>query len=123
MIDIDPFLWIPKPQRLRLRRVKGFNLQELSRSINGLPAFNCARPGPLGNPYHHRSDGTSMTAEMATRLFRAAILRDGHFYNERGQIIWQRDVRRMLWRHNAACFCPLDAEWCHVDALLEVAKS
>lgn len=122
-IDVDQFVWAPRPVRLQLRRVSGFNLQTLSRSINGLPAFNCARPGPLGNPFHHASDGTKHTPEIATRMFRASLLRDGFFYNEAGNIIWARDVQRILQRRNGACFCKPKAKWCHVDTLLEVANS
>ena len=33
-----------RPVRLRLSRAKGFNLQEHSQAVNGLPAVNCARP-------------------------------------------------------------------------------
>jgi hypothetical protein len=41
----------PRPVRIQLSRRKGFNLQEHSRAVNGLPAVNCARPGPFGNPF------------------------------------------------------------------------
>jgi hypothetical protein len=37
------------PVRLQLSRRKGFNLQEHSRAVNGLPAVNCSRPGIWGN--------------------------------------------------------------------------
>ena len=39
------------PVRLQLSRRKGFDLQALSRGVNGLPAANVARPGKYGNPY------------------------------------------------------------------------
>lgn len=37
--------------RLRLSRAKGFDLQLMSRTANGLPARSVARPGPFGNPW------------------------------------------------------------------------
>jgi len=40
-----------RPVRLRLSRARGFDLQALSRSVNGLAAINCARPGKWGNRY------------------------------------------------------------------------
>mgnify|MGYP001581696887 CR=1 FL=1 len=41
----------PRPVRLRLSRRPKFNLQKHSRSINGLPAVNVARPSKWGNPF------------------------------------------------------------------------
>lgn len=43
-----------EPQRLRLSRVKGFDLQAASQATNGLPAVNVARPGKWGNPFDFR---------------------------------------------------------------------
>jgi hypothetical protein len=40
------------PIRLRLSRAKGFDLQLLSRTTNGLPVVNVARPGKWGNPFN-----------------------------------------------------------------------
>jgi hypothetical protein len=45
------------PVRLRLSRARGFDLQAASRALNGLPALNVARPGPLGNPFVVGHDG------------------------------------------------------------------
>lgn len=42
------------PQRIRLSRAKGFNLQAASLALNGLPAVNVARPGKWGNPFDFR---------------------------------------------------------------------
>jgi hypothetical protein len=43
-----------RPQRLRLSRAKGFDLQAASRALNGLEAANVARPGKYGNPFDFR---------------------------------------------------------------------
>ncbi len=40
-----------KPQRIQLKRTKGFNLQEHSLSINGLSAVKVSRPTKWGNPF------------------------------------------------------------------------
>ena len=40
-----------RPVRLRLSRVKGFNLQKHSRALNGLPAVKCDRSTKWGNPF------------------------------------------------------------------------
>ena len=55
-----------KPVRLQLSRGKGFNLQAVSRGVNGLPAITVARPGKWGNPFHI-SD--KMSQEQAVGAF------------------------------------------------------
>ena len=40
-----------KPQRLVLSRRAGFDLQDSSLALNGLPAQSVARPGKWGNPF------------------------------------------------------------------------
>lgn len=42
------------PVRLRLSRAKGFNLQEHSRAVNGLPAVKVDRSTKWGNPFDFR---------------------------------------------------------------------
>jgi hypothetical protein len=32
-------------------------------------------------------------------------------------------IRRDLAGKDLACWCPLDAKWCHADVLLEIANS
>lgn len=41
-----------QPARLRMRRAKGFNLQEASFWANGLPAVLVSRPSAFGNPFY-----------------------------------------------------------------------
>ena len=110
------------PVRLQLRRVKGFNLQALSRTTNGLAAVNCARPGPLGNPFHTHNDGSRMSAERAVLHFRAQLLRLGWFESDRhGKITMDFIIERCRGR-NCACFCPIESQWCHVDTIIEIAN-
>lgn len=40
-----------RPVRMQVSRKAGFNLQETSHAINGLPAKLVTRPGPWGNPF------------------------------------------------------------------------
>lgn len=40
-----------RPVRLQRKRTPEFDLQTLSRSINGLPAVSVTRPGKFGNPF------------------------------------------------------------------------
>lgn len=47
------------PVRLQLSRRAGFDLQELSRSTNGLPAVNVARPSKWETPSASASRSTS----------------------------------------------------------------
>ncbi len=110
------------PVRLQLRRKLDFNLQALSLATNGRPATNCARPGPFGNPFHHNADGSLMLPKLAGQLFRAQLMGDGWFVNDRGKTIRVPYIRERLAGRNLACFCPVDAEWCHCAPLLEVAN-
>ena len=41
----------PRPQRMQLSRRAGFNLQDASIALNGLPARLITRPGRWGNPF------------------------------------------------------------------------
>jgi hypothetical protein len=114
-----------RPVRLRLSRAKGFNLQEHSRAVNGLPAINCARPGPFGNPFvigerpawpfneftHERVE----TAEEAVALFRRALVKRAATNDD------SIDAIVSLRGKNLACWCALDAV-CHCDVLLELAN-
>lgn len=112
-----------EPIRLQLCRKKGFSLQGLSQAINGKEVVNCARPSRCGNPFHHHSNGTPMSAAEAETHFRAQLVRLGWFVNEHGQTITTQWIRDNLKGKNLACFCKVDAEHCHVNVLLEVANS
>ncbi len=97
------------PQRLRRRRVKGYDMQRESRALNGLEAVSCTRPGRYGNPYVP-GGLAALDLPGALSLFRshlmAMLLSDGQF------LLPLRDK-------NLACWCALDADHCHVDVLLD----
>jgi hypothetical protein len=100
-----------KPERIQLRRSKGWRLQEVSRALNGLPAVNVARPSKWGNPYRIKR-----TAAACVAKFRQWIANNPWNYPFHGEI------RRELRGKNLACYCELDAA-CHADVLLEIANA
>jgi hypothetical protein len=121
-----------KPVRLQLSRRKGFDLQQLSKDTNGLPAVNVARPGPWGNPWRIGEPGIPTAAE-AVRRFRSAVhgfTSNGSFCPPHanpdsyiGRIIHESP---MLRGKNLACWCglpkPGEPDICHAAVLLEIAS-
>lgn len=112
------------PERIQLRRVKGWRKPE--------GAVNVARPGKWGNPfkvgsrlgdvpavlakkcgYMSLSMDTVLTAEMAVNLYRAHLARYPHLLAQ---------IRQELRGRDLACWCK-PGEPCHADVLLEVANS
>ena len=138
------------PMRLRLSRQKGFNLQDVSRAINGLHAVNVARPGALGNPFivgqpsgvfqegmGHKGHAEvlipALTIEQCIEFYRELahgmvspeMHPHGHqwmsrFHKEHGGHPLEY-IRVFLRGANLACWCPPDAA-CHTDVLLELAN-
>jgi hypothetical protein len=129
-----------KPVRLRLSRAKGFDLQLLSRTTNGLPAKKVTRPGRWGNPFtkeavinwhlgDYMGDRLAIWREEATEIFRVWVSgREPAEY-------WKHPfygVKLCDWDcsplrgHNLACWCPLpepgQPDHCHAAVLLEVAN-
>lgn len=114
------------PVRLQLSRRKGFNLQELSRATNGLPAVVVRRPSKWGNPFNVKDAEEAGYRDghgMAVYAFRCWL---------RGAPDWQRgdlrDARDFILKNlpelhgkNLACTCPPDKS-CHADVLLELAN-
>ena len=106
------------PVRLRLSRQKGFNLQALSREVNGLAAVKVDRTTMWGNRWsvgtHSNTLGRAIaTVEEAVGLYRLRAWPEPHHVN------W---VKERLRGCNLACWCALDAP-CHADVLLEMANS
>ena len=123
-----------KPQRIQLSRRAGFRLQEMSRKLNGLPAVNCARPGPLGNPYrigHVVGDTWVEDARQSVILFQTALcyimaggsMSPPRLHSDLCDIISRLPESR---GKNLACWCPLpkpgEPDWCHAAVLLEIAN-
>ena len=113
-----------RPQRIVLSRKAGFDLQAVSRALNGLPAQSVARPGPWGNPF------TIAGVAAETGLDQAAAQAEAvrrHRLWLRGELAGDRpppsagDIRATLAGRNLACWCRAGSP-CHVDNLLEIAN-
>lgn len=112
-----------KPQRIRLSRRKGFNLQEHSRAVNGLEAVKVDRSSKWGNPFYvgepDPKRGTYFACvdiQEAVEAFEYSLLNDGVGV---GHLLDDIDELR---GKNLACYCQLDVS-CHADILLELANS
>ncbi len=113
------------PDRVRLSRRKGFDLQAAGKALNGLDTVSVARPGPFGNPFVVGRDGTR---EECVRYFE--LMLSGYFPVAAGPSIdEQRHARQTILDRleelrgkNLACWCRLDGKPCHADALLLVAN-
>lgn len=126
------------PVRLQLRRVKGFDLQEASRAVNGLPAASVARPHLFGNPFRidAKRPRSAVVKSFRGFLYRwtdDALFRGAHHADDGsaaplagiGLIILRNRIRANVHRlrgHNLACFCPA-GEPCHADVYLDVLKT
>ncbi|HVW91399.1 MAG TPA: DUF4326 domain-containing protein [Devosia sp.] len=117
-----------RPQRLRLSRHRGFDLQALSRELNGLPARRVTRPGKWGNPFDigdlMKREGLDRQAahDRAIELHRQWV--EGGLDPALDPGFEPPSVAEMvaeLGGHNLACWCRLD-ETCHAELLLRLAN-
>lgn len=115
------------PQRIRVSRKNGFDLQAASHALNGLPAKLVTRPGKWGNPFtiaetavHYGLDKQAAQAkavELCGQWLRGTL--DPAL--SPGPAPARELIRRELGGHNLACWCPLGTP-CHGDLLLELAN-
>lgn len=113
-----------KPQRIQLRRTKGWRMPPNTIVVS--------RPTWLGNPF---KVGVHGTQQQCVDLYRYCLRppqgesggaewteAGGHFVH----LAALQNPRTNIWRHlrgqNLACWCPLDQP-CHADVLLELANS
>ena len=113
------------PVRIQLSRAKGFNLQEHSRSINGLPAAKVDRTTKCGNPYRvgdrdHNNDLIEDTKD-AVDAFRALVDDSLDAEAMTGTKMPILEDIRALRGKNIACWCGLE-DPCHGDIVLKVAN-
>lgn len=118
------------PVRLQRRRVKGFDLQALSRSINGLPCVCVDRSTMWGNHAAARIRST-LTPEEQVAVFERWVEHEASW-------AWKGRAGIDLRAHNLACWCALcpahaltglplgvecqDCAPCHSTVLLELAN-
>lgn len=122
-----------QPVRMRLSRARGFNLQEASRALNGLPAVNVARPSVYGNPFP-LSDAAAYLDDVkdaglhgpgetphviAVRWFKEWLA--GGLLAEVGRRPPTTDHIAALRGKNLGCWCAPEAT-CHADVLLSLAN-
>lgn len=102
---------LPKPVRIQLSRRKGFRLQEISRTLNGLPAVAVGRGrhNKWGNPWKVGRDGDAEFCVWKYRVWLASLE------------VKQADIKRELRGKNLACWC--SGSPCHADVLLEIANT
>jgi hypothetical protein len=113
-----------KPARIVLSRRGGFDLQAVSRALNGLPAQSVARPGPWGNPFTIDAvmEETGLDKDAAQA---EAVARYGRWI--KGEIDGPKappkreTIRTALAGRNLACWCR-EGSPCHVDTLLVLAN-
>jgi hypothetical protein len=86
-----------RPQRLQVSRKAGFNLQEASRELNGLPAKLVTR---LAEQW--------LRGTLDTRL-------------SPGPAPSRETIRAELAGHNLACWCKPGTP-CHADVLIDLAN-
>jgi hypothetical protein len=121
-----------KPQRIQLRRTKGWRMPPNTVKVD--------RSTPFGNPFPvvpcsgfwnvHCGAATltfptrRLAAESSVRLFRRYLENDGTqvgaIRDEGGAFVLQR-AREELRGKNLACWCK-PGEPCHADVLLELAN-
>lgn len=94
------------PRRIQLRRTKGFDLQAVSRTLNGLPARSVSRPSPYGNYAGDTREAFEKDLREMSEADRATMF----------------EKARLLRGYNLACWCGLNRK-CHADVWLEMAKS
>jgi hypothetical protein len=103
----------PTPVRIRLRRKKGWRLQEFSHNLNGLPAISCTLPGKWGNHFRVNKD---RNAFQSVEEYEQWLLN-----TDEGLKIYS-EAKRDLRGKNLACGC--FGSPCHVaDVLLPIANA
>jgi hypothetical protein len=101
----------PRPARLQLSRKRGFQLEQVSRAANGLPAKTVARPSRWGNPFVIGRDGSQAECVASFR----------HWVRGPAQVDYRAAARQELAGYNLACWCALGTP-CHADVLLSLAN-
>ncbi len=121
------------PQRIQLFRGRKFDLQRMSRDLNGLPALRIDRNSGWENPFLEKFSTPSAAVYMFRRWLLGEMSADelaGH--SGRGRYsngTWLANKRQSLLSampairgKNIACWCkPRDT--CHGDVLLEIANA
>ena len=103
-----------KPIRIQCRRIKGFNLQEMSKARNGLPCVYVGRPSRWGNPHE-----LSPTERFDAYSRFVAVEDYKEHLEEHPELV--ESAKRELRGKNLACYCA-EGDACHADVLLRLAN-
>ena len=111
------------PQRLQLRRTKGFSLHALSQSINGRDCVKVDRTTKWGNPFVVGKPGGAYSAMVVDRRHAYLLFLGAAPFNE----TLVKAARAELRGKNLACWCPFDGnnpfeDVCHAAVLLKIAN-
>jgi hypothetical protein len=116
------------PVRLRLQRSKGYNLQEVSQALNGLPATRVTRPSKWGNPFAIADVSERFGLDEHTAHDRAIELYELWLTGRLPKVLSpgypppdRMTIARELGGNNLACWCRPE-ETCHADVLLKLAN-
>ena len=107
-----------QPQRIQLSRKRGFNLQDVSLALNGLPAINVARPSKWGNPWKVRKHKKLRDLRDDCSPREAVEAYEEWLQSEGFEIL--KAAKVALRGKNLACWCKSSP--CHADVLLELAN-
>lgn len=101
------------PERVQLRRTKGWRMPENTVKVD--------RSTKWGNPHPWRAEkgyfGNRWNSDAHARACAREVFRD---IVRRGDFAALADIEELRGK-NLACWCPLD-EPCHADVLLELAN-
>lgn len=116
-----------RPVRMQVSRKAGFNLQEASRALNGLPAKLVTRPGPWGNPFSIDEVAATNKLDRARAQAKAVAMASDWLRGTLDPALSPGDpppletIRRELGGHNLACWCRPGTP-CHADVLIALAN-
>jgi hypothetical protein len=119
---------MPGPVRMQVSRKAGFNLQEASHALNGLPAKLVTRPGPWGNPFSIDEVAATYKLDRPAAQAKAVAMAGDWLRGTLDPALSPGDppsrdtIRRELAGHNLACWCKPGTP-CHADVLIELANS
>lgn len=103
------------PRRIQLSRAKGWRKPE--------GALNCARPGPLGNPFVHTDPAVAVQAFDDWLDGKSVTGRGLRYADDTSD--WRRsEMLRLIWQakgQDCCCWCKPSSP-CHVDVILRRAN-
>jgi hypothetical protein len=116
-----------KPQRMQLSRKRGFDLQAVSRKLNGLPAKRVTRPGKWGNPFAIEDIAKTDKLDAEAAQVKAVELCGQWLRGTLDKKLsphpppTRAEIRAEIAGYNLACWCRPGTP-CHTETLIQVAN-